>query len=310
LNTVKAYQELANHTKAIIFNSTIEHSLKVRDAFRAMGYPCEHLDGETPKEERRRILRWLQITPNATLCNVGVVGVGFDEKSIQTVIVNTSTKSLTNWLQWCGRGGRALLGKKSFTIIDMGGNAEALGDWSIPRDWKQIFFNPELAKEGKWEAPSKSCVKCRVVIHASTITCPHCGAINRKKIVYDAPLISMETLMMKRPLNIDVEAVVKSKSGALKKDGTPVKDLSVLHTIKGMIVNHIRRVWKIKRIDERTAKRVIDYFLEVTIKWCELKDRKPASWLLDASRKWIVEELERSFEYKPITNQSNQKQAV
>lgn len=306
LNTVKAYQQFANHTKAIIFNSKIEHSLKVRDAFRAMGYPCEHLDGTTPMNERKRILKWLNITRNAILCNCGVVGVGFDDKTIQTVVVNITTKSIVDWLQWCGRGGRALPGKKVFTIIDMGQNAEALGDWSISRDWKKIFFNPELAKEGKGEAPSKACIKCRVIIHASTQTCPHCGASNRKKVVYDAPLISMETLMMKRPLNIDVEAVVKAKSGAVKKDGTPMKDISVLHTIKGMIINHIRRVWKIKRINESVAKRVIDYFLECTIKWCELKDKKPASWLLDAARKWIVEELERSFEYKP----QQQKQAV
>ncbi|MBU7576486.1 MAG: DEAD/DEAH box helicase family protein [Flavihumibacter sp.] len=306
LNTVKAYQEHANHTKAIIFNSTIEHSIKVRDAFRAMGYPCEHLDGETPKDERKRILKWLADTPNALLCNVGVVGVGFDDKSIQTVIVNTSTKSLVNWLQWCGRGGRALWGKIGFLIIDMGGNAEALGDWSLPRDWKQIFFNPELAKEGKGEAPSKACIKCRVIIHASVQVCPHCGASNRKKILYDAPLISLETLMMKRPLNIDVENVVMQKSGALKKDGTPMKDISVLHAIKGMIVIHVRRVWKIKRIDDRLAKRITDYFIECTIKWCEIKEKKPASWLLESARKWMIDELERSFEYKP----QNQKQTA
>src|SRR5699024_11105660 len=95
LNCLKAYKEKCDNEKTVIFNCNIEHSLKVLDAFKQDGYNAKHLDGKTPKQERKDTLKWLKNNDNAVLMNVGVLTAGFDEPSIQNIIVNRSTLSLT-----------------------------------------------------------------------------------------------------------------------------------------------------------------------------------------------------------------------
>jgi superfamily II DNA or RNA helicase len=173
-NTVKIYKEKADGTKAIVFNSTVEHSLKVADAFIAAGYNCIHFDGMTESKERAQVLEWFEKTPGAILCNVGIATTGFDEPTIETVIVNRSTMSMPLWLQMTGRGSRPTEYKKMFTIIDMGGNAIAHGDWCDSRDWEQIFRNPpKKGKEGV--APAKNCPECDSIVSASATVCKFCG---------------------------------------------------------------------------------------------------------------------------------------
>lgn len=179
-NTVNAYKQYANGTKAIIFNCNIEHSLKTMQAFRDAGYDCKHIDGEMPGSVRDKILTWFKNTPNAILCNVAVLTAGFDEPTIETVIINRSTTSLPLWLQMCGRGSRPTLTKAMFTIIDMGDNARpsggGLGDWCDPRDWNNIFWNPPPpGKEGS--APVKDCPQCDAIVSLQAKICPYCGYI-------------------------------------------------------------------------------------------------------------------------------------
>jgi superfamily II DNA or RNA helicase len=174
-NTRLAYEKYAAGTKAIIFNVNIAHSLLVTQEFQSMGYQVCHLDGETSDIERKRILQWFKETPQSILCNVGIATKGFDEPSIETVIVNRSTMSLVLWLQMCGRGSRTLEWKKMFRIIDLGGNAITHGDWSQARDWQNIFLNPPKASDGNGVAPVKNCPKCDAIIAAQARTCKHCG---------------------------------------------------------------------------------------------------------------------------------------
>lgn len=308
-NCVKAYRDHALNTKTIIFNVNIDHSKKVNAAFQAFGYNSRHLDGNASEKERADTLAWFAKTPNAILNNVGVLTTGFDEPSVQTVIINKSTMSLPLWLQMTGRGSRPFTSKKQFSIIDMGENANVHGDWCAPRNWSDIFHNPEKALEGSGEAPSKTCAGCRVIIHASTVTCPHCGAINARKITYDSPMISLETLFMKRPLEIDVAKIIEDTSAKRKSDGSPYKDQSAIFTIRYKIIIHATRVWKLKKIDDRTANRLLDMFQEKVLEWCEIKNADANKWLLKSSRTWMLEELKRAFDYQP-TNSITQKQAV
>lgn len=170
-NTVSAYERWGHGTKTIIFNVNIEHSQKVCAAFEEKGYECKHLDGEMSKTERERVISWFKTTPKAILCNVGIATTGFDEPSIETVIINKATRSMPLWIQMCGRGSRPTEWKSMFTIIDMGGNAITHGDWSDDRNWHDIFHNPP--KPGKEQAaPMKSCPQCEGIVPASTRVCP------------------------------------------------------------------------------------------------------------------------------------------
>lgn len=169
-----AYEQHARGTKTLIFNVNIEHSKAVMQAFVDAGYNAQHLDGTETNYQRAAILQWFHDTPDAILCNVAVLTAGFDEPSIETVIINRATNSMPLWLQMTGRGSRPHPGKTFFRIIDMGGNAITLGDWNADRDWKDIFLNPPKPGKGG-VAPCKSCPDCDAIVPSGTGKCPYCG---------------------------------------------------------------------------------------------------------------------------------------
>ena len=144
---VHAYQAHAKNKKTLIFNNGIFTSRKVLEVFTALGYPIRHLDNKTPPAERIEILKWLKKTKGAILTSVSILTTGFDEPSIQTVILNRATTSLTLYHQMIGRGSRRLPQKKTFGIIDLGNNAERFGDWNAAIDWQHVFQNPEVYHE-------------------------------------------------------------------------------------------------------------------------------------------------------------------
>ncbi len=179
-NTIKVYKEKADNTKAVVFNVNIEHSKEVTNAFIEAGYKAKHLDGETPQQERDEILSWFEDTDNSILCNVGIATTGFDEPTIETIIVNRATMSMPLWLQMCGRGARPLPYKTTFKILDLGGNITPHGEWCQSRDWKDIFWNPPTKNKGEGVAPTKVCPQCDYAMHTRCVSCPECGYVFEK----------------------------------------------------------------------------------------------------------------------------------
>ena len=145
---VHAYQEHSKGKKTLIFNNGIFSSRQVEETFSKLGYPIRHLDNKTSPTERAEILKWLKITKGAILTSVSILTTGFDEPTIQTVILNRATTSLTLYHQMIGRGSRRLPQKKTFSIIDLGNNTDRFGEWNTAIDWKHVFENPEAYHEG------------------------------------------------------------------------------------------------------------------------------------------------------------------
>lgn len=142
-----AYTERSLGKKTLIFNNGIHTSLYVYDTFREAGYDIRHLDNTSSSEERKEILAWFKKTPDAILTSVGILTTGFDEPTVETIILNRATKSLTLYYQMIGRGSRKLPGKDEFTVIDLGNNAARFGLWSEPVNWQHIFKSPEFYLE-------------------------------------------------------------------------------------------------------------------------------------------------------------------
>ncbi|MCD0465386.1 DEAD/DEAH box helicase [Flavobacterium sp. ENC] len=142
-----AYTERSLGKKTLIFNNGIHTSLYVYETFREAGYDIRHLDNTSSAEERKDILQWFKKTPDAILTSVGILTTGFDEPTVETIILNRATKSLTLYYQMIGRGSRKLPGKDEFTVIDLGNNAARFGLWSEPVNWQHIFKSPEFYLE-------------------------------------------------------------------------------------------------------------------------------------------------------------------
>ncbi|APQ18947.1 DEAD/DEAH box helicase [Maribacter hydrothermalis] len=144
---VSAYNEIAKGTKTLIFNNGINTSRYVCETFRKAGYNIRHLDNKNNAAERKEILKWFKETPDAILTSVSILTTGFDEPSVETIILNRATRSLTLYFQMIGRGSRYLPHKEDFNVIDMGNNVARFGLWNAGIDWQEIFHFPDFYLE-------------------------------------------------------------------------------------------------------------------------------------------------------------------
>ncbi|MEC3964595.1 DEAD/DEAH box helicase [Flagellimonas halotolerans] len=142
-----AYEEIAKGTKTLIFNNGINTSLYVYETFKKAGYNVRHLDNKNTATERKEILDWFAKTPDAILTSVSILTTGFDEPTVESIILNRATRSLTLYFQMIGRGSRVLPNKDEFNVIDMGNNIARFGPWDAPVDWQEIFYFPDFYLE-------------------------------------------------------------------------------------------------------------------------------------------------------------------
>jgi hypothetical protein len=83
-------------------------------------------------------LQWFK---KNTRCNFNfcrILTTGFDEPTVETIILNRATKSLTLYFQMIGRF-KTINQQEDFTVIDLGNNALRFGLWIIHIDWQHIF---------------------------------------------------------------------------------------------------------------------------------------------------------------------------
>ncbi|PRX55018.1 DEAD/DEAH box helicase [Flagellimonas meridianipacifica] len=144
---VAAYEELAKGTKTLIFNNGISTSLYVYETFKKAGYNIRHLDNKNTATERAEILEWFSKTPDAILTSVSILTTGFDEPTVESIILNRATRSLTLYFQMIGRGSRVLPNKSEFNVVDLGNNIARFGPWDSPVDWQEIFHFPDFYLE-------------------------------------------------------------------------------------------------------------------------------------------------------------------
>lgn len=236
---VNKYLELARGKKAVCYNVNIEHSVEVCKRFLEAGIDAEHVDGNTPDEQRAAIFERLRSGATTVLCNVDVATAGLDVPSIEVCIVNCATTSVTKWLQMCGRSARPCpeIGKASHTIIDMGNNWQVLGLWEDERDWADIFHNPPTKKKKKDEAPApiKSCPECDAIVPISTRICPHC---------------SHEWPQIERAPNIVEEVEFDLVSNLRPKDW---KTLGLEELVKVQVIKEYKVGWILHQLRERAG---------------------------------------------------------
>lgn len=171
---VKEYKSRCLGKKAIVFNVNIEHAENMTKAFIEAGIPSYCLTSNTSPEERTRILQGFKQGLFPVLNNANILTTGFDEPSIEVVIMNRATKSLPLWLQCCGRGSRTFPGKTHFTVLDFGMNHNEHGLWQEPRNWS--IKPPKKKREGVLrEAPIKKCDQCEAINSATARVCAFCG---------------------------------------------------------------------------------------------------------------------------------------
>jgi type I site-specific restriction endonuclease len=94
-------------------------------------------------------VKWFKDTPDAILTSVGILTTGFDEPTVETIILNRATRSLTLYHQMIGRGSRRLPNKSEFKIIDLGNNVRRFGYWQDYINWHDAFRFPDRFLESR-----------------------------------------------------------------------------------------------------------------------------------------------------------------
>ena len=77
-DVVHHYKKLANDTRAVCFCVNIKHSELIAKAFNDSGINAAHIDGTTPKAERKKIINDFADGKVKVLCNTEIVTTGFD----------------------------------------------------------------------------------------------------------------------------------------------------------------------------------------------------------------------------------------
>ncbi len=118
---VAAYQQHAPTRKGIIFTPLVDLAYETAAALRGAGIAAEGVDGEMPMDRRRAALQRFTRGETQALCNAMLLTEGYDEPSIDLVIVARPTKSKSLYMQMVGRGTRKLPGKEHLLILDLVG---------------------------------------------------------------------------------------------------------------------------------------------------------------------------------------------
>lgn len=199
---VENWKTICPGTKTIIFCVNIQHCIETARMFNAAGITAKfitspvsrpqmgtgkaaetiyrrkmaefenYLDGYALHSgDRDTLIKAHKNREFPVLINAGIFIEGYDDKSLETVVINLATTSLNKWLQMLGRGSRPYAGKDFFYILDFGLNADRLGHYRQQREWN---LHHTESKGGGIPA-SKNCPRCDALIFASAMVCKYCG---------------------------------------------------------------------------------------------------------------------------------------
>jgi len=174
-DAIKHYKKHCEGKRAVVFCVSVEHSRNVVALFRASGFNAEHVDGSTPKAERRMAVDRFRRGATQILSNVELFGEGFDLPAIEAAILLRPTQSMAVYLQQIGRALRTYPGKTHATILDHAGNWSRHGLPDQPREWS-LNGRAEREKNERNDGPSvRVCPSCFAAVFIGRPTCAYCG---------------------------------------------------------------------------------------------------------------------------------------
>lgn len=138
----------------MIFAATVEHATEIATRLTQSGAAVALVTGETPGDERDRLIAAFKEKTIKYLVNVSVLTTGFDAPHVDLIALLRPTDSVSLYQQIVGRGLRLAPGKQDCLVLDYAGNNINL-------------FDPEVGEP----RPHRDSVPVQV-------PCPACGFAN------------------------------------------------------------------------------------------------------------------------------------
>jgi len=269
LDVLEEYKEKSLGKKTMIFTASTKQNLSLVDVFTEAGFNIKSYDSvNNETSDRPNVLEWYRNNQDGILVSTGTFTTGFDDKEVESVIVNRPTKSLSLWHQMIGRGGRVSkkIYKPFFTVIDLGGNVKRLGQWSDNVDWENIFYNGVNPAKKKKEILIQ-CEKCAYNwIGTNSDDCPDCGYKNQPQTTIIISNNGIEETEIER---VDKKTVTISKVPI--PDGSKISEFVKRTTDSKndyyrIIIEKYIDLWKLNGIDKSVYdKRVETGYLDIKI---------------------------------------------
>jgi superfamily II DNA or RNA helicase len=201
-SVVKSYTEIAKDRKTIAFCVSVKASEDLCSQLKNAGYSAEVLTGATTEAHRQEIFGRFKYGITKILVSVGALTEGFDEPSLDCVLIARPTRSKALLIQMVGRGLRLHEGKEECLIIDCGDcftwlqkqsmgsqdKDQDTGDTKKIKDVIDLDYAPlcPALRTPKGLAPDqgdafKACSKCGHITVAHAAFCPKCGEPFKEK---------------------------------------------------------------------------------------------------------------------------------
>lgn len=144
---VASYKDKAMGKRAICFAVNIEHSKKIVARFNMEGIPAAHIDANS--KDRALLIKKFEKGELLFLSNVGIATEGTDIPGIEAVLLARPTKSLSLFLQICGRGSRTAPNKTEYILLDFANCIIDHGRPNKEHDWLKHFKGTRKKGEKK-----------------------------------------------------------------------------------------------------------------------------------------------------------------
>lgn len=179
-DVARNYLKLAPGKQGITFAVSRKHSENLAASYQAAGVRAVHVDGDTDKYERKRIINAFRRREIDILCNVDLFTAGFDAPGVEVITMVRPTQSLPIYLQQAGRGSRPepSIGKEHCVLIDHAGNWFRHGLPDADRTWSLEGRTAKQRKADLEEAADsvRQCTECYFTFPANKPSCPKCKA--------------------------------------------------------------------------------------------------------------------------------------
>ncbi len=136
---VKKVREIEDRKSILVAVPTIEQATKLAGRIPMAAV----VTGETPTQDRNRIIEEFRNQKIRVIVQVNVLTVGFDYPELDCLITARPTASISWWYQFVGRGTRIHEKKKDCLVVDFVGSVERFGKV------EDLYYKED--EDGTWE---------------------------------------------------------------------------------------------------------------------------------------------------------------
>jgi ATP-dependent helicase IRC3 len=129
---VKSYMDIVKDKKALVFAAGVQHAKDLAASFRSSQISVRVVLGDTPEDERSKIFSDFRSGRLKVIVNVGVLTEGFDEPTVEAIILARPTRSPLLYTQIVGRGTRLSAGKPNCVIVDIADTTKGKKPLGLP----------------------------------------------------------------------------------------------------------------------------------------------------------------------------------